>query len=276
MNSVIENPVSTTSDRYLDGSYAIGNPDWHQADSAWKAERIFEIIDRNRIKLRSVCDLGCGAGEVLACLKRKLDIDVVCVGYEPSPQAFSIAQTKTTSGLSFSQASALDEKAHFDAILLIDVIEHLDDYIGYLRNVQPHADYFILHIPLDLSVLSLLRDWPIMKRRRGVGHLHYFTKSTALATLEDLGFKVIDFFYTEIRRPSEENFKTTLLRRFPLSCFCVLGLRDLGVRIFGDHSLMILAQGPKAQSKGSQTSSELGHHARPVVESNPSLPDSVG
>jgi hypothetical protein len=71
--------------------------------------------------------------------------------------------------------------------------------IGYLRNVQPHADYFILHIPLDLSVLSLLRDWPIMKRQ-------YFTKSTALASLEDLGFRVIDYFYTEIRRSSEENF----------------------------------------------------------------------
>jgi hypothetical protein len=208
----------------------------------------------------------------LACLKRKLDVDVVCVGYEPSPQAFSIAQAKTTTRLSFYQASALDKKAHFDAILLIDVIEHLDDYIGYLRNVQPHANYFILHIPLDLSVLSLLRDWPIMKRRRGVGHLHYFTKSTALASVEDLGFRVVDYFYTEIRRPSEQNLRTTLLRRFPLSCFHVLGLRDLGVRIFGDHSLMILAQGPKAQSKDSQPSSEPGHDAHTVVGSNPSLP----
>jgi hypothetical protein len=153
---------------------------------------------------------------VLACLKRKLDVDVACVGYEPSPQAFSIAQAKTTSGLSFCQASVLDKNAHFDAILLIDVIEHLDDYIGYVRRIQSHADYFILHIPLDLSVLSLLRDWPMMKRRRGVGHLHCFTKSTALATLEDLGFEVLNHIYTEIRRPSKRTLKTTLLRRLPL------------------------------------------------------------
>jgi hypothetical protein len=58
MNSVAETTVSITSDRYLDGSYAIGNPDWHQGDSPWKAERILEIIDRNRIELRSICDLG--------------------------------------------------------------------------------------------------------------------------------------------------------------------------------------------------------------------------
>ena len=207
-----------------------------------KRERILEIINRNRLKLKSICDLGCGAGVVLACLHCKLDADVNCIGYEPSPQAFSVAQAKATSRLSFPQASTLDKMAHFDAILLIDVIEHLDDYIGYLRNIRPHADYFILHIPLDLSVLSVLRDWPIMKRRRGVGHLHYFTKSTALASLTDLGFRIVDYFYTEIRRPAEKNFRTTLLRWFPLACLSALGFRDLGVRIFGEHSLMILAE----------------------------------
>jgi len=247
MSSFAESSETTTHNRYLDGSYAEGNPEWHQGDSAWKAERIFEIIGRNGLKFSTVCDLGCGAGEVLACLQRKLGIDVACVGYEPSPQAFSIAQAKAATQLSFFNKSFPEKKTHFDVILLVDVIEHLDDYIGYLRNIYPHADYFILHIPLDLSVLSVLRDWPIMKRRRGVGHLHYFTKSTALASLEDLGFTILDYFYTEIRRPAEENFKTTLLRRFPLSCFFALGLRDLGIRIFGEHSLMVLAQSPKAK-----------------------------
>jgi SAM-dependent methyltransferase len=245
MNSSPELPEITAHNRYLDGSYAEGNPEWHQGDSAWKAERILEIIERNGLNFSSVCDLGCGAGEVLGCLQRKLNVDVACVGYEPSPQAFSMAKGKATTRLSFFNKSFPEKKTHFDVILLIDVIEHLDDYIGYLRTIAPHADYFILHIPLDLSVLSLLRDWPIMKRRRAVGHIHYFTKSTALASLEDLGFTILDSFYTEIRRPAEDNFKTTLLRRFPLSCFFALGLRDLGVRIFGDHSLMILAQSSK-------------------------------
>jgi len=244
MNTVDESSVNIASSRYLDGSYAAGNPDWHQGDSQWKAERVLEIVDRNRLKFRSVCDLGCGAGEVLANLYRKLDAGVAFVGYEPSPQAFSIAQTKSTNRLTFFPASIPENDKHFDLILLIDVIEHLDDYIGYLRNIRAQANYFILHIPLDLSVLSILRDWPIMKRRRGVGHIHYFTKSLALASLEDLGFKILDCFYTEIRRPAERNIKTTLLRRFPLWCCSTLGLRDLGVRLLGDHSLMVLAQSP--------------------------------
>src|SRR5690242_2587646 len=248
MNSIEEVPLNMTSSRYLDGSYAEGNPDWHQGDSPWKAERIVEIINRNRLNFRSVCDLGCGAGEVLANLYRKLDAGVVFVGYEPSPQAFSIAQTKSGNRLSFVQASIPEKDRRFDLVLLIDVIEHLDDYIGYLRNIQAQGSYFILHIPLDLSVLSVLRDWPIMKRRRGVGHIHYFTKSLAIASLEDLGFKILDCFYTEIQRPAERNMKTTLLRRFPLWCCSTLGLRDLGVRFFGDHSLMILAQSPVVEA----------------------------
>src|SRR6478672_11727141 len=126
MNSFAEPSATTTHDRYLDGSYATGNPGWHQGDSPWKAERIFEIIERNGLTLRSVCDLGCGAGEVLVCLQRKLDVDVACVGYEPSPQAFSIAEAKATTRLAFFQTSFPEKKMHFDAILLIDVIEHLD------------------------------------------------------------------------------------------------------------------------------------------------------
>lgn len=32
--------------------------------------------------------------------------------------------------------------------------------------------------------------------RRSVGHIHYFTKETALALLEDTGYRVIDHGYT--------------------------------------------------------------------------------
>jgi hypothetical protein len=33
--------------------------------------------------------------------------------------------------------------------------------------------------------------------RRVYGHLHYFTQSTALATLRDVGFNIIDYFHTD-------------------------------------------------------------------------------
>lgn len=54
----------------------------------------------------------------------------------------------------------------------------------------------ILHIPLDLSVQTVLRKNGLVKRRDLYAHLHYFTKDIALRTLDELGYDVLDYFYT--------------------------------------------------------------------------------
>lgn len=226
---------------YLDGTYAEVNPDWHQADSKWKAERILEIMASNSLDVRSICEVGCGAGEILACLQRRLSSGIEFVGYEPSPQAFHVASSKAGDRLSFVQSTSVDEGGHFDLMLLIDVIEHIPDYLGALRTFRRSATHFIFHVPLDLSVLSVLREWPLIKRRRKVGHLHYFTKATAIASLMDTGYRIADCRYTEITRPGERRMKTMLLRRTPLWIMSRIGLMEMGVRIFGEHSLLILA-----------------------------------
>ncbi len=77
----------------------------------------------------------------------------------------------------------------------VDVFEHVEDYIGFLRKVARLARYGIFHIPLDISVQSILRDLP-MNNRRTAGHLHYFMKDTALATLDYAGLEILDWFYT--------------------------------------------------------------------------------
>jgi hypothetical protein len=80
-------------------------------------------------------------------------------------------------------------------LLLIDVFEHISDYLGFLDSISSRAKYFIFHIPLDMNVQGLLRDLPV-HFRKSVGHLHYFSQSTAIKTLEDSGFSIIDYFYT--------------------------------------------------------------------------------
>ena len=79
--------------------------------------------------------------------------------------------------------------------MAIDVFEHVEDYFGFLRKLREKAEYKIFHIPLDLSVQTVLRSSPIIKGRKSVGHIHYFTKETALETLKDTGYEIIDYFY---------------------------------------------------------------------------------
>jgi len=118
------------------------------------------------------------------------------LGYDVSPQAFARAQRLSRERLQFKLADIRQEKdAHFDLLLLMDVLEHVEDYFTLLRDLRPKAEYKIIHIPLDLSVrtvlLGKLRDF-----RAAYGHLHHFTKEVALEMLGDVGYEVIDYAYT--------------------------------------------------------------------------------
>ena len=62
----------TTRSLYLDGRYLIKNPTWHAEESAWKALQILRMLRRNRISPSNVCEVGCGAGEVLKQIQPQL------------------------------------------------------------------------------------------------------------------------------------------------------------------------------------------------------------
>jgi len=51
----------------------------------------------------------------------------------------------------------LEEDTYFDSLLCIDVFEHVEDYIGFVKTLKSKATYKIFHIPLDISVLSVIR-----------------------------------------------------------------------------------------------------------------------
>lgn len=182
---------------YQDGTYLTNNPTWHEKDSPWKAKQIRKILRRNNIKLSSVCEIGCGAGEILNCLTNEYGPEVTFTGYEISPQAYDICRKKEKSNLRFLLSDLLAEHdTAFDVVAALDVFEHVEDYFGFLRKLRTKGHYKIFHIPLDLSVQSVLRNSPILKARASVGHIQYFTKDTALATLHDTGYVIVDYFYT--------------------------------------------------------------------------------
>jgi len=233
---------------YVDGGYAEQNPNWHQGDSPWKAQQILKMIKRAGLKPQSVCEIGCGAGAILANLQ-KSNPECSFTGYEISPQAFQLAAAKSNHGLRFFHKTRPEAGQAFDLLLVIDVMEHVEDCFDFLRKLQPHGKDFILHIPLDLSALSVVREWPLMKRRRGVGHLHYFTKATALATLEDAGYQVRDYFYTKIE-DAHLPLKTRIFRQLPSAILSWMLSQDSIVRIFGEYSLMVLAS-PTAETPDS-------------------------
>ena len=227
---------------YSDGSYLENNPTWHEEDSSWKARQIAKILIANDIQPSSICEIGCGAGEILRSLKNCLADNVKFSGYEIAPHAFEICRQKESENLAFHFKDLLKEEGQkYDVVMAIDVFEHIEDYFGFLRKLRSKGNYQIFHIPLDLSVQTVFRGSPITNVRKSVGHLHYFTKETALATLNDTGYEVLDYFYTNgsLELPNK-GWKPYLLR-IPRKIFFSIH-KDWAVRILGGCSLLVLAK----------------------------------
>jgi hypothetical protein len=226
---------------YESGEYLEHNPDWHAGDSPTKAKWIADILDRNRVRPKHIVEIGTGSGEILVCLK-KVFPDSQIDGYDVSPQAFAIAAPKAADGLSFYHADyfEVDGKTP-DLVMAIDVFEHVDDYMGFLRAMKPRAPLKLFHIPLDLSVQGVLRGKPILQARQAIGHLHYFFKDTALAVLADSGYEVVDWNYTHGAETLPNRALRTRIVNGPRRLLRRMN-EDLGVRLMGGASMMVLAR----------------------------------
>jgi len=232
---------NTTAQIYKDGTYFDNNPTWHVEDSPWKANQIKKIIEKNKLNPKKFCEIGCGAGEILKQLSSYYS-EMEFYGYDISPQAFELSKKKSKTNLTFQLSDLLEEdQKYFDVVLAIDVLEHVEDYIGFLRKLRGKGEYKIFHIPLDLSAQMVFRSSPIIRGRKFSGHIHYFYKETALETLRDIGYEIVDCFYTKgsLELPNR-GWKSNLLK-IPRKLGFAIN-KDLTVRILGGFSLLVLAK----------------------------------
>jgi cyclopropane fatty-acyl-phospholipid synthase-like methyltransferase len=226
---------------YTDGTYLEKNPLWHTDESPFKAAQIVRMLERHRLKPKTIAEVGCGAGEVLKRLQGKMNNECRFWGYDISPQALKMCDSRANERLQFKLADiSQEEGTFFDLILVLDVLEHVEDYFGLLRGMRPKSDLKIFHFPLDLSVQAVLRKRGLLKRRELYGHIHYFTSETALESLKETGYEVLDHFYTPrcIELAKETVQKIARLPR--MICFAIH--QDLTVRILGGYSLLVLAR----------------------------------
>jgi SAM-dependent methyltransferase len=228
-------------DLYTGGTYLRQNPLWHADESPFKVKQIVQMLNKNNLSPRTICEVGCGAGEVLKLLQEQMEDSCRFSGYDISPQALDICSSKSNERLQFKLADlSQEEDPRFDLLLVLDVVEHIQDYFGFLKGIRPKADLKLFHFPLDLSVQAVIRERGLLTRRDLYGHIQYFTKETALATLKDTRYEILDYFYTPrcIELAKQAIQKIAVLPR--KICFALH--RDLTVRILGGYSLLVLAR----------------------------------
>ena len=151
---------------YKNGAYLQNNPTWDISDSPFKGKEVVDILCRNHIKPETICDVGCGAGGVLQYLQEQIPDEINFTGYDVSPQAIEMAKKSENSRLKFLNKDIFENPStSYDVALLLDVFEHVDDYLGFLSKFREVAEYKVFHIPLDIHLSSVFRVTPIMFAR---------------------------------------------------------------------------------------------------------------
>jgi len=230
-------------DIYRDGTYLASNPSWGEEDSIWKANCIQRMIQRNQLRPSSVTDIGCGAGGVLLALESFFPSDVRLEGYDISPQAIQLARRHGNRRLSFHQVEwPFEQMVLSDLLLVIDVVEHVQDYIGFLHTIKKSANHFIFHIPLDLSCRTLLKPHVLLQQREAVGHIHYFSEEHVLWFLKDAGYKVTDreVTFSETDRQIPKSIRQSIKKMGRRVSYALFPKSSM--KWWGGYSLLLLCE----------------------------------
>lgn len=226
---------------FLTGDYLEKVPHWHTDDSVWKANCVRQMVERHRLRPRIIGEVGCGTGEVLRQLQLTMDPECLFMGWDIASQAIELSRARQNERLQCRLGDIRKESdAYFDLLLILDVLEHQENYFSFLRSIKPLSPHKVFHTVLDLSAQAVLRKGNLSKRRQITDDLHFFTKETVLQSLRDEQYEILDWFYVPRSAHRASGISRKILQLPRKICFALDS--DFAARLLGGYSLFVLAK----------------------------------
>lgn len=207
-------------------NYGARHPHWHAADAEAKAKAVVRLVRQSGSTPRSVLDVGCGPGFVMDALAARWP-GAELVGVEPSP---------IPAGRPDIHQGTLEDHPELRAELVcaLDVMEHTEDDVAFLRSLSQRGSWVILRIPLDISLVDGLTG-RTQAHRHTYGHRFAYTRRRALERVSSAGLEVVDDAYHAMAHGGRlSGLRAWGSRRWP----------HLTYRLLGGASLMVLARAP--------------------------------
>lgn len=230
------------SELYTSGRYARENPDWHERDAPHKARAVAGLVRSLGWRPASVVDVGCGTGGVLRRLREELGPEAPggrWEGWDVAPEAIARAARHEAPGLRFVCGDYAADGPRADLLLVLDTAEHTPDDVAFLAALAARAEHLILRIPLELSVLDVLRPARALEARRRYGHRHAYTRELAFAVLDEAGLEVLAWRHDRVP-PDTPTARARLVDAARRALFTLA--EEPTVRWLGGWSLLVAAR----------------------------------
>ena len=161
-------------------------------------------------KLKSgakVLELGCGAGQFIREIKT-IRPELDCYGCDISQSALEAAK-QANDGVAYrlsAEKTLPYENGSFDAVLIFDVLEHVEDpdaILAEINRVMKTGGVFYCFVPCEGDFLSL---WRWVKKLAGkgheltkkyAGHINYFSRQSLFDLIKKNNFSVARARYSE-------------------------------------------------------------------------------
>jgi len=156
------------------------NPGMHIMDSQKKADEIIKMIKGKNIK--SILDVACGAGVITNIIKKHTKASIV-VGIDISNVAISKAiEYSNGANINWIVKDIFNYKCDkkYDLIICMDVVEHIDNDIGFLRKLSELGTNIVIKVPIEKNTINnILRKFtkidPWKEAEKRYGHIHHYS-----------------------------------------------------------------------------------------------------
>jgi SAM-dependent methyltransferase len=175
---------------YNDGSYIDQNPTLHDEDSFFKFSNIkYQIEKSNFLRTRkkiTILDIGGGNGKVgrLFCdylFEKKIDFQFDVIDLSEEMIKLQKLNNKYLNNSYLGNIENINE--NYDIILMIDVIEHVEDYHSFTEKLNSISEFIIFNIPIEKNLFDRLRNIYFnneyyKEQNKTLGHVNFYSFTT--------------------------------------------------------------------------------------------------
>src|SRR3954453_9870137 len=163
---------------------------WRELGAEGKADHVMDLVARDGLAApRTVCEVGCGDGAVLAVLGRR-GFGGRRIGYEISASGVKLAgdRAEVDEAYVFDGERLPVQDDAYDLVFATHVLEHVPDPAPLTRELLRAGRAVVIEVPLEANVSA---QRPAARAAsEGVGHLHRFHRRAIRTLVSDAGGRV--------------------------------------------------------------------------------------